>query len=103
LEVGDHIFVSKFAYGVGIPFTNTKILQLARPKRGDVIVFKYPLDQNTDYIKRVVGLPGETVEVRRNEVFINGKSMARELVGPTRYSDGPRYEGVALERECELW
>lgn len=103
LEVGDHIFVSKFAYGLGIPFTNTKILQLASPRRGDVIVFKYPLAQDTDYIKRVVGLPGETVEVRRNEVFINGKPMSRELVGPMRYSEGPRYEGVAMEREAELW
>ncbi len=103
LEVGDHIFVSKFAYGVGIPFTNTKVMQFATPKRGDVVVFKYPLQQDTDYIKRVVGLPGETVEVRRNEVFVNGKPMARELAGPTRYSEGPRYEGQALEREAELW
>src|SRR5262249_48300106 len=63
LEVGDHIFVSKFAYGLSIPFTNTKVLKLAQPERGDVIVFKYPRDPSTDYIKRVVGLPGDVVEM----------------------------------------
>ncbi len=55
LEVGDHIFVSKFAYGLTIPFTHTKIAQLEEPRRGDISVFKYPLGQSTDYIKRVVG------------------------------------------------
>jgi signal peptidase I len=79
LEIGDHIFVSKFAYGVGIPFTNKKILSFHEPQRGDVIVFKYPRDQATDYIKRVVGLPGDKVEVRRNEIFINGTPMTRTL------------------------
>jgi signal peptidase I len=104
LEIGDHIFVSKFAYGVGIPFTNKKILQFAQPKRGDVIVFKYPLQTDTDYIKRVVGLPGDKVEVRRNEVFINGNPMTRQPAdGPCRYSEGPRIEGIAIERPCELW
>ncbi len=104
LEVGDHIFVSKFSYGIGIPFTNKKLLTLAKPKRGDVIVFKYPLGQDTDYIKRVVGLPGDTLEVRRNEVFINGRPMPRELGDrPCRYTEGPRFEGMIGERECELW
>ena len=59
LEVGDHIFVSKFAYAVGIPFTNAKIAELGKPKRGDIIVFKYPPDQSIDYIKRVIGLPAK--------------------------------------------
>ena len=80
LEIGDHIFVSKFAYGIGIPFTNKKILAWHEPQRGDVIVFKYPNDQTVDYIKRVIGLPGDKVEVRHNEIFINGKPMPRELV-----------------------
>jgi len=99
LEIGDHIFVAKFSYGVGIPFTNKKILRLAEPKRGDVIVFKYPHQQETDYIKRVVGLPGDRLEIRRNEIFINGRPMARELApGACRYS-----EGMSTGRECELW
>jgi signal peptidase I len=101
LEVGDHIFVSKFAYAVGVPFTNTKIAELGQPKRGDVIVFKYPPDQTLDYIKRVVGLPGETIEVRRNEVFIDGKPMPRELTSASCTSD----EASVGEdsRYCEAW
>src|SRR5439155_15472210 len=64
LEVGDHIFVSKFSYGLVVPFSNKKIFEFRHPSRGDVIVFKYPQDPSIDYIKRVVGLPGETVELR---------------------------------------
>ena len=97
LEIGDHIFVSKFAYGIGIPFTDKKILPWHSPQRGDVIVFKYPLGPETDYIKRVVGLPGDTVEVRHNEVFINGKPMQRELVD----AHFKHHEGV--DRVGELW
>src|SRR3954471_10302517 len=80
LEIGDHIFVSKFAYGLSVPFTNNKVMQYAQPARGDVIVFKFPLDTSTDYIKRVVGLPGDTVEVRRQELFVNGQRVPRERV-----------------------
>jgi signal peptidase I len=97
LEIGDHIFVSKFAYGIGIPFTEKKILPWHAPQRGDVIVFKYPLDTSTDYIKRVVGLPGDKVEVRHNEIFINGNPMPRELVNAHfPHRDGIRGVG-------ELW
>ncbi len=101
LDVGDHIFVSKFAYAVGIPFTNLKIAELGKPKRGDVVVFKYPPDQSIDYIKRVVGLPGETIEVRHNEVFINGQPMAREeLHEPCSAGDGSDEDD---RRFCEVW
>jgi signal peptidase I len=100
LEVGDHIFVSKFSYGLSVPFTDQKILELSQPKRGDIIVFKYPQDTSTDYIKRVVGLPGETIEVRNNEVFINGRPMSRELVGVYRYSETT--DGVN-EHQSDLW
>jgi signal peptidase I len=105
LQIGDHIFVSKFAYGIGIPFTDKKILAMAEPHRGDVIVFKYPLGPETDYIKRVVGLPGDRVEIKRNEIFINGRPMARTLSTqpPCRYNEGPRYEGVSSDRTCERW
>ena len=80
LEVGDHIFVSKFSYGLSIPFTDTKIMQYGEPKRGDVIVFKFPVDHSTDYIKRVVGLPGDTVEVRQGQLYVNGNEIHRERV-----------------------
>lgn len=96
LEIGDHIFVSKFSYGIGIPFTDKKILELAEPKRGDVIVFKYPLGPETDYIKRVVALPGETIEVRRNEIWIDGKPLPREQAPePCRHPD--------VQRPCITW
>ena len=101
LEIGDHIFVSKFAYGVGIPFTNRKIVEFGEPKRGDIIVFRYPPDPSTDFIKRVVGLPGDSVELRRNQVFINGQPMARERGGgECRYNEGRSPEEA---RDCELW
>jgi len=103
LEVGDHIFVSKFAYGVSIPFTTKHLVDFSPPKRGDVIVFKYPRDPSTDYIKRVVGLPGEVVEVRENEVFIDGKPMPREhLDQACTYSDAS-HVGVRQELPCERW
>jgi signal peptidase I len=104
LEVGDHIFVSKFAYGLGIPFTNVKILELKQPERGDVIVFKYPIEPGTDYIKRVVGLPGDVVEVRQHEVFINGHSMPRERVPiPCHYSESSHSGSGIEDRDCEQW
>jgi signal peptidase I len=102
LEVGDHIFVSKFSYGLSIPFTNTKIMQYADPKRGDIIVFKYPLDPSTDYIKRVVGLPGDVIEMRQEELYVNGKAVPRERVRqPCHYSESGH--GPGEDHECELW
>ena len=74
LEIGDHIFVNKFIYGVRIPWTTTKLFELRGPKRGEVIVFIYPCDPDRDYIKRVVALAGDTVEVRCNVVYVNGKA-----------------------------
>lgn len=73
LLIGDHLLVSKFLYGTKIPFTDTKILKLRDPKRGDVIVFEYPEDASKDFIKRVVGLPGDVVEGKDKKVFVNGK------------------------------
>jgi signal peptidase I len=104
LEIGDHIFVSKFAYGLTIPFTNKKIMQFREPQRGDVIVFKYPLGQETDYIKRVVGLPGDKLEIHHNEIFVNGNPMPREhSTEPCQYSEGPRFDGMIPERDCDGW
>lgn len=73
LLIGDHLLVSKFLYGTKIPFTDTKILKIRDPKRGDVIVFEYPEDPSKDFIKRVVGTPGDVVEGKDKQVFVNGK------------------------------
>ena len=64
LLVGDFILVNKFSYGLRLPVTDTKILEVGEPERGDVVVFRFPLDKSTDYIKRVIGLPGDRIAYR---------------------------------------
>jgi signal peptidase I len=73
LLIGDHLLVTKFLYGTKIPFTDTKIFKIRDPQRGDVVVFEYPEDPSKDFIKRVVGLPGDIVEGREKKVFVNDK------------------------------
>ena len=87
---GDFIFVSKFAYGLRLPVTNTKIVPLGNPRRGDVIVFRKPSEPNINYIKRLVGLPGDHVEVRGRQVYINDQPMPVKMDGPYL---GPRNFG----------
>ncbi|HBN74054.1 MAG TPA: signal peptidase I [Sutterella sp.] len=77
LHVGDFILVNKFEYGIRLPVANKKVIALGSPKRGDVIVFRYPVDPSYDYIKRVVGIPGDVVEYTDKRLFINGKEMKR--------------------------
>jgi signal peptidase I len=72
LAIGDHILVSKFIYGTKIPFSDKRILKIRDPRRGDVIVFEYPEDPSKDFIKRVIGTPGDEVEVKEKKVYING-------------------------------
>ena len=71
LLIGDHLLVNKFIYGIRIPLTDKKILQFSEPQRGDVIVFIPPHERNKDFIKRVIGLPGDKVEVKGREIYIN--------------------------------
>jgi len=73
LLVGDHLLVSKFIYGIKIPFTDTKLFQFKNPKRGDIIVFIYPKDRSKDFIKRVIGTEGEKVEIIHNKIYINDR------------------------------
>ena len=87
LRVGDHILVNKFIYGLPVPFADKKVLSFHRPERGDIIVFKFPQDQSKDYIKRVIGIPGDTIEVRGDRLYVNGREVTRTLVGPYRYED----------------
>jgi signal peptidase I len=78
---GDFIFVNKYAYGLRLPVVNTKIVAIDEPHRGDVIVFRLPSDPSTNYIKRLVGLPGDHIVVRDRQVFVNGERMSVRLDG----------------------
>ncbi|MDH5571038.1 MAG: signal peptidase I [Gammaproteobacteria bacterium] len=75
LEVGDFILVNKFSYGIRLPVLNKKVIELGTPERGDVIVFRYPEDPSIDYIKRVVGVPGDKVSYFNKVLQINGKTL----------------------------
>ena len=75
LLIGDFILVNKFTYGIRLPVINRKVVELGRPERGDVMVFRYPDDPSLDYIKRVVGLPGDRIEYRDKRVSVNGQFL----------------------------
>ncbi|NWA03231.1 signal peptidase I [Pseudomonas gingeri] len=82
LDVGDFILVNKFSYGIRLPVIDKKVIQVGDPQRGDVMVFRYPSDPNVNYIKRVVGLPGDVVRYTSDKkLFVNGESVAEQLVG----------------------
>ncbi|CAN8142177.1 signal peptidase I [Thiomicrorhabdus sp. 6S2-11] len=87
LEIGDFIAVSKFSYGIKLPVVQTKIIPIGEPERGDVVVFKYPNDPDVDYIKRVVGLPGDEVAYLGRTLFINGKAVDMKAMGVYRGND----------------
>lgn len=76
LLIGDHLFVNKFIYGVKIPYIRKTIIPVTDPKREDVIVFIYPQDRSKDFIKRVIGVAGDTIEMKNKKLFINGKAYA---------------------------
>ena len=81
---GDFIFVNKFTYGLRLPVVNTEIVDLGEPQRGDVVVFRLPSDPSTNYIKRLVGLPGDHIVVRDKRVYVNGELQPVELDGVFR-------------------
>jgi len=71
LLIGDHILVSKFIYGIKNPFNDATLIPFKKPQRRDIVVFKYPVNPAQDYIKRVVGLPGDTIEIKDKKVYVN--------------------------------
>jgi signal peptidase I len=85
LEIGDHILVNKFMYGISnqiqiplipdITYTEKKFLQITKPERGDVVVFMYPVDESKDFIKRIIAVEGDTVEIRQKKVYLNGSPV----------------------------
>lgn len=85
LLAGDFILVNKFTYGLRVPILNNTFIEIDKPKRGDVFVFHYPPDPSIDYIKRVVGLPGDRIAYRNKQIFINGEPVELSLVGDYQY------------------
>lgn len=81
LEVGDYILVNKFAYGLRLPVIGTEIVPIGKPKRGDIMVFRFPHHPTTNYIKRVVGLPGDRIRFEEGHLFVNDKEVPRRLLG----------------------
>ncbi len=89
LLVGDHILVNKFIYGVKFPFVNKTVIPISTPQRDDVIVFIYPQDKSKDFIKRVIGLPGEILKMVDRKIYINGK-LYDDKYGIFKSSHGQR-------------
>ncbi|GAB3385013.1 S26 family signal peptidase [Azotobacter armeniacus] len=82
LDVGDFILVNKFAYGIRLPVLDTKVIEVGEPQRGDVMVFRYPSEPSINYIKRVVGLPGDHIRYGSDKrLFVNGAPIAEQLLG----------------------
>ncbi len=94
LYIGDFILVNKFAYGIKMPVFNKILFEVEKPKRGDVAVFKYPRDPSVDYIKRVVGLPGDHIAYYNKMLYVNGKKIDRKHIGEY---NGPGEENIAME------
>ena len=98
LLVGDLILVNKFHYGVRLPVINKKIIALNDPQRGDVMVFRYPQDPSTDYIKRVVGISGDEISFRGQKLYVNGKVAELTPAGEFYDDDTRRYEKEFTEQ-----
>jgi signal peptidase I len=99
LEVGDFILVNKFAYGLRLPIIERKIVPLSDPLRGDVVVFRYPLNPSQDFIKRVIGVPGDTVVYRDKKLTVNGEAWPQKAEGTYSYLEGLRFETLARFKE----
>lgn len=100
LLVGDFILVNKFSYGLRWPVLNSKFVALGEPERGDVIVFRFPKNESVDYIKRVIGVPGDLVDYRDKHVIINGERMATMPLGLYQgVGAGKRLTGESLALE----
>ncbi len=98
LEVGDFILVNKFAYGMRLPIIEQKMVPLSDPQRGDVVVFRYPVNPSQDFIKRVIGVRGDEVVYRDKRLTVNGEPWPQKPDGTYSYLEGLRFETLAPVR-----
>lgn len=96
LQIGDHLLVNKFIYGIKVPFTDTFVADISDPEHGDIIVFEYPVDPSKDFIKRVIGVPGDVIEIRDKVVYRNGKPLDEPYA---RYADPNHFVPVRDEMD----
>lgn len=100
LLIGDFILVNKFSYGLRLPVLHTEFLELGEPARGDVVVFRSPDNPDEDWIKRIVGLPGDRIAYRNKMLYINGRPMDQEVLGKyVGVGSGRNMTGASLRRE----
>ena len=83
LQIGDHLLVNKFLYGLRNPFNDDYLIRGVEPKVGDIIVFRYPKDRSLDYIKRIVGVPGDVIEVKNKQLYRNGEAVKESYIQHT--------------------
>jgi signal peptidase I len=101
LVIGDFILVNKFTYGIRLPIINKKVVALNDPARGDVMVFRYPDDPSLDYIKRVIGLPGDKIAYQNKRLFINGTEVPRKQLPDYLHRERISYSRQYLEKVGE--
>jgi signal peptidase I len=103
LLVGDYIFVHKAAYAIRLPFTHVRLLDTGQPRRGDVIVFEGPRDPSSDYVKRVVGVPGDVIELHEQVLLVNGVRQPRTASGEFAYSERNEETGSRIAEICRRY
>lgn len=91
LAIGDHLLVNKFVYGPRVPFTDVRLFSWKEPKRGDIVVFKYPENEDKNFIKRIVGVPGDKIQIVSGKLFINDQEVPTRSLGTTRDLEGGFY------------
>ena len=97
LLVGDFIFVNKYDYGLRLPVVNTRILEIGQPRRGDVVVFRFPPEPSINYIKRLIGLPGDRIRYRQKRLWVNDEPVPAEITGTYRGGCPLQPDAIRLE------
>ncbi len=95
LKIGDHLLVNKFTYGLRVPFTDMFFVRFGKPEFQDIVVFEFPEDPSKDFIKRVIGVPGDTIEIKNKQVYRNGKKLNEPYAQHTDSQTLPQRDNMA--------